>query len=122
MGHREGLDIELANGKRTVTIDDSKIEAGFSFATSSSGAMRQPDRHSVFPRQAENTAEVIAVFVGNENTGNLLGRTPLFLQPGHAFAQAEAAIDHQAGRPSLDKQRISCAATTERGKADHCNC
>ena len=76
----------------------------------------------MLPRQTKNAAKVIAVFMGNQYPRQVGWLTTKALHAAHGFPQTEATIEHEAGLPRLDEQRVTRAAAAERGKTDHCNC
>src|SRR5574343_400667 len=120
--NRKRSHLQVANRKGTVAVDDAQIEPGVVLPACRPSTMGKPYREFVLAGQAEYTADVIAMLMRHYNACQI-GRLPTqALQTARSFPQAEAAIKHQASSPGLDEQRISCAATTERGKTNHCNC
>ena len=69
--HRKRLNFKLANGKRTVAIDDSQIKFGINLPACSPRAMCHPDRQTELSRQAENTIYVVAMLMRDQNAGKI---------------------------------------------------
>ena len=84
--------------------------------------MRHPDRQAELAGQSKYACNMVAMFMGNQDAGQIGGGSAKTLQAGHGFPQPEAAVEHQASCPMLDKERIPRATAAERGKTDHCNC
>lgn len=63
--------------------------------------------------QSEYPADVIGMFMGHQNAIQLLRRQPETQQSPRCFAQAESAIDQQAGRTIIDQQTIASTAAAE---------
>ena len=114
--------IESTDRKGLMAVDDAQVQAGRILPASHPGAVRHPDGQSVLAGQAEDTAHMIAMLMGNHDTGQIGGMLAETQHAGGGFPQPEAAIEHQTGFPRLDKQRVTGAAAAERGETDHCNC
>jgi len=74
------------------------------------------------PGKGEYTADVVAVFMGDQYARQVFRTPSQTCKSLERFALTEAAIDHQTGGATLDQQRVPCAAAAERRKAYHCNC
>ena len=73
-------------------------------------------------RERNDAAEVVAMFMGDENAREIFGAFAETGETPKRLALAEAAIDHQAGSVALDQQRVARAAAAKRREAYHCNC
>jgi hypothetical protein len=74
------------------------------------------------PGKGEYTADVVAVFMGDQYARQVFRTPPQTGKSPDCLALAKAAIDHQAGGAALDQQRIPRAAAAKRRKTYHCNC
>lgn len=74
-------------------------------------------RHLVFTRQRQHPFDVVAVFMRNENSGQVTWRAP---QPRHTplgFLNAETAIDQDTALLGFKQGSVSFTATTQRCEA-----
>lgn len=109
----EGLNFEASDIKSTITVDDPEIQALRIFTAGNPGSMGHPDRQGMFSRQTENTADVISMFVGHQDPGQIGGMLAETQHAGDGFPQPKTTIKHQTGIPGLGKQRITGAAAAE---------
>src|SRR5574343_646636 len=120
--HRKRRNFQGANREGTMAIDDAQVEIRRIRPTPSQSAMGQPDRQAEFTGQTKNTADMVAMLMRDNDAGQVLHPPFEPLQTRLGFLEPEAAIEHQAGFARLDEQRITSAATAERGETNHCNC
>ena len=90
-----------------------QIKPEIGFTASNPGTVSLPDRQGKLSGKSKNATNVVAVFVGDENAGNVTGLAPEILESGHGFPQPEPTVQHQASRLTFDQQRITRAAAAE---------
>ena len=105
-----------------MAVDDSHINVGRRGYARREGSVTQPDRQAMAPGKRKYAADMVTMLVGNQNPAQVYRITPETRETPQRLALPETAIDHQAGCAAFDKQRIACAAATERRVTDHCNC
>jgi len=113
MRNRKGLNLEIPNGKRPMAVDDANIQTIAIYPTSHPRPVGYPDRQGMFFRQPENAADMIAMLVRHHYSGKIGRQFTQAKHTGSGFPQPEAAIEHQACRPRLDKQRVTGATAAE---------
>jgi hypothetical protein len=114
MRHREGLYLDIADGKALVRIDQAnvgvRIELALEGGVSSSG---HPHRHAEATRATGNAAAMIAVFVGDEDGAEIVGVAVMAFEAHRGFARRESAVEHQQGATAFDQRGIAAAAAAE---------
>jgi len=65
--------------------------------------MGHPDWQIEFSGQPKYPSNVVAMLMGNQDAGQIGRGSAKALQTGHGFPQPEAAVEHQASCPMLDK-------------------
>ena len=118
-GERPHLDI--AQRKRMMGIDLVHTDFRERGTLRTQGAVRQPDGNSELTRQTGNPADMVAVFVCDENAAQLFGLQPETGQTGECFTEGESAIQQQRAGTRLYYQRIAFAATAQKRKTHHCD-
>ena len=69
--HGKRLHFKVTDLQRPVAIDDMEIKPGVRFLAGGPSAMCNPDRRGVFTGKTKNATDVIAVFMGDEDAGNI---------------------------------------------------
>jgi hypothetical protein len=77
------------------------------------------DRDLKFPAEHFETANVIAVLVGEEHAIELPRRDPALLEPQDELARAQPAIDQQPAMFGRDQRAVARAAAAEHGQGEH---
>jgi uncharacterized protein len=125
------IDRIVRNGKRLdVNIADRKVRSGSKqppvpmigqhTATNGFGGERIAiDRDLKFPAEHFETANVIAMLVGQEDAIELPRRDPALLEPQNELARAQPAIDQQPAMIGRDQRTVARAAAAEHGQGEH---
>ena len=83
------------------------------------GTNGQPDRQAVTSRQTPDPIGMITMFMRHQNRAQGFRRAPQPQQPAFGFGNSKAAIHQDTGCPGLNQCRITPAAASQYGKAQH---
>ncbi len=72
-----------------------------------------------FPAEYLESADVIAVLVGQENSVEFVRRNAAEGEPEHELTRAQSAIDEQSAMIGRDKRAVPGAAAPEHGQTEH---
>src|SRR5438045_676805 len=81
--------------------------------------MARPYRDTILTNKACYTADVIRMFVCNQDAGDLGWAKSQPLQPTNGFSQTETAVEHYSRSTNFYNYRISVRSATKRCKAHH---
>jgi hypothetical protein len=120
--HGKGMDFEVPDPEWLVTVDDfHSRQFAAHMGNRSECAMSHPDRQEVASGQLECASEMVAVFVREEDAGQVSrGQAePFKLIDG--LARTEPAIQEDASGSRFDEQRVAATAAAQRSKAHYFN-
>ena len=116
--HRKRQQLQFADGKRAVTIDEVDLRQVRGIPRETlERAVSQPERQAVLARELVGAGDVVAMLVGDKDTGEIARREVQPREPALGFAHRIAAVEHQAGAILLDHERVAPAAATQASKA-----
>ncbi len=120
VGNGKGKHFDVADGEWTVAVNFA-YEIGLQkpIGLAGKGAVGKPNGYTMFARKFADAANMIAVFVGDDDRGNISGSQTEPTQAQFRFRQAKSAVEHQPSFSGFDDQRITLATATERGEAQH---
>jgi hypothetical protein len=72
-----------------------------------------------FPAEHFETANMIAVFMGEQHTVELSRADSALLEPERELARAQAAINQKPAMIGRDERAVSCAAAAKHGQCEH---
>jgi hypothetical protein len=113
--HRIGLDFQPVHRERRMAVDHLHRHP-VEILCHHQRAGGQPHRQLVLARQPPHAADMIAVFVGHHNAGEIPRLQPQTGQPGYAVGEAETTIHQHPGTPGFHHQTVALAAAAETGE------
>ena len=120
--HWEGLHRDIADRKLTASREQSPIPTSLRQTAASKRFGREPiavNRQIEFVAQNFKTADVITVFVRDNNPVELLRRDAALLQTQHDLPRAQAAINENFAMLGGDQRTVSGAPAAEHDQAEH---
>ena len=118
MRHGVGVNGDVIHGEILVADNETDVwkRAHCNGAERRMRSDREPHRQSILARQRTDATNVIAMFMGNQNGGELGRITTEARQAALGFTQREAAIHQNEGVPAGNQQAVAAAAAAEYGK------
>ena len=118
MRHGVGVNGDVIYGEILVADNETDVwkRAHCNGAERRMRSDREPHRQSILARQGADATNVIAMFMGNQNGGELDRITTEARQAALGFTQREAAIHQNDGVPASDQQAVAATAAAEYGK------
>jgi hypothetical protein len=115
MRHRKRLDAQVSDRKRCVAVNQDCPHVS-AIVDSPVGAVRQVHREAMPSSEAEYTAQVIVMFVGNENRKQIMRGQAETFKAAPCFGYAESAVEKNARRSRFDNEAIALASAAKRSK------
>jgi hypothetical protein len=116
------MNFEIADAKWRVTVNQVTFrQRQLATWCGRVRSMREINRKFVTTRKPENTCDVIAMLVRNQNTGKRIRRNP---EPGKLLCRRprrKTAIQQNSGIAGFDNQGITPTAAAKRCKTHHFN-
>ena len=119
-GTGNGSDLEVADDETIMAVEAVHVgHAGHAFAHRGQRPEGEPHRNAMARREGRNAADVIGVFVRDDNGVEGFGRNADARQARRGVAHAESAVDHDAGGPRFDDEAVALAAAADRREAHY---
>ena len=120
--HRERLHRDIADRKLSARRKQSPISTSLRETAGPKRLGREPiavNRQIKFVAENFKTADVISVFVRENNAVELLRRYATLLQAQHHLPCAQTAIDENLAVIGCDQRAVPRAPAAEHGQAEH---
>ena len=85
MRHRKWLNLQIADRQRTMTVNDTQIEFAIGLSTPDPGTVRHPNRQPELAGQPKYPCNMVAMLMGNQNSGQMGWCPAKAQQTGHGF-------------------------------------
>jgi hypothetical protein len=109
----DGLYVDIADAQCLSCIETLHLRRTVQ-ATAAQRAVSKEDRNVKGGGQGRHPTDVVAVFVRDEDRGQIPWTDAETLETGRGLPQGETAIDHEQRATALQKGRVTLAATAER--------
>ena len=122
MRYGEGLYCDIADGKLAASRKQTPVATSFGEATASKRFGREAiavNRQIKFVAENFKTADVITVFVRDNNAVELLRRDASLLQTQHDLPRAQTAINENFAMLGSDQRTVPGAPAAEHDQAEH---
>ncbi len=118
VGDGEAVDVDIADGEARASLETLQARRGVLPIDERRGLVRHVDGGGGFFRETDETGDVIAMLVGDEDGVEATGLLTDGGEPPGEFLEAEAGVDEDAGPVGRDECAIAGAAAREHAEFD----